>query len=181
MECFDTLVMQTESDSRFDYIVADILRDKKSRWNFNYYSDPTSQWHVTAIRHLHALQDINASIRDKTKALESSKEKLKKTDPSDPSTKKQRTKIQSEMNDLINEISELKKDAKNEKPLCEEYAWLDYVCSKTIQSIYALRNRFQRDFDLEFLQKGITFTYLQHYKTLGKVLPSKPEPSSSCW
>jgi hypothetical protein len=72
-------------------------------------------------------------------------------------------------------------DIKAEQKDLDKYTYLDYIYSRTNKNIYALRNKFQIDGDLNYLRKGITFTFLQQYADLNEPLPSPAKPSLSCW
>ena len=187
MESFEECIKTTEPDARFEYIVKDILRDKASGWAYNYYANPTSQWYERVIKHKMEITSMQEVIKknDKTLAALDLQIQNSKLDPKDlnykPLKKGEFEKIDATFTELAKENIYLADDIKAETEEHDKYSYLDYVCSMTNKNMYALRNKFQIDGDLEYLRKGITLSLVQQYRHLGKPLPPLPTPSFSCW
>jgi hypothetical protein len=187
MQTFEEYTKTVEPDQRFEYIVNDILRDKKSNWSYNYYSNPISQWHANVVKHNMSVLSMQQVITKNNKTLADLDLQISKTklDPKNPEykplKKEEFEKIDETYTELAKANIHLFDDIKKEKVELDKYRYLDYVCSRTNNNIYTLRNKFQIDGDLEYLRKGITFTFLQQYADLNEPLPALPSQSSSCW
>jgi DNA-directed RNA polymerase beta' subunit len=187
MQTFEEHVKTVEPDQRFEYIVRDILRDKESRWSHNYYANPTSQWHAKVIKHATSVRSMQEVINKNLKVLAELDLQIKKSklDPKNPEyqplKKGEFEKIDASFTELAKANIYLADDIKAEQKDLDKYSYLDYIYSRTNKNMYALRNRFQIDGNLDNLRKGITFTFLQQYADLNMPLPELPKPSFSCW
>lgn len=187
MESFEELVKTIEPDARFEYIVKDILRDKASGWVYNYYANSTSQWHERVIKHKMEIASMQQVIKKNNKTLATFDLQIQnsKLDPKDlnykPLKKGEFEKIDATYTDLAKENIYLADDIKAETKEHTTYSYLDYICSMTNKNMYALRNKFQIDGDLDYLRKGVTLSLVQQYRHLGKSLPPLITPSFSYW
>lgn len=186
MQPFEEYVKTVTPDPRFNYIVNDILRDKASRWSYNYYSNPRSQWHGRVMKHTNTSLQIEQSIARNIKAIEVLDTQIAncKLDPKDPMYKPLKKdefeKIDLKYTELVKSNIYLKEDLKAETEQYDKYWHLDYIYSSTNKNMYALRNKFQLDGDLEYLKKGVTLTFLQQYARL-EMSPPLESHSLSAW
>ena len=187
MQSFEEYVKKVEPDQRFEYIVRDILRDKESRWSHNYYANPISQWHFKLNKCATSVRSMQEVINKNLKTLAELDLQIKKSklDPKNPEyqplKKSEFEKIDATFTELAKANIYLADDIKAEQKELDKYTYLDYIYSRTNKNVYALRNKFQIDADLNYLRKGITFTFLQQYADLNEPLPDLPKPSFSCW
>jgi hypothetical protein len=187
MQSFEDYAKTVQPDQRFEHIVRDILRDKQSQWSHNYYSNPTSQWQTHVSKHRANIvlmqQTINKNVRTlKELDLQIARSNLDPKHPEyKPLKKDEFEKIDTTFTELAKINIYLADDMKDEQKELDKYTYLDYVYSRTNKNMYALRNKFQIDGDINYLRKGITFTFLQQYADLNKPLPAPAKPSLSCW
>jgi hypothetical protein len=187
MQTFEERIRTVEPDQRFEYIVRDILRDKESQWSHNYYATPTSHWHTNLIKCTASVRSMQETVNKNLKMIAELDIKIKKSklDPKDPEyellKKDEFEKIDATFTELAKANIYLADDIKAEKKEIDKFTYLDYIYSRTNKNVYALRNKFQIDGDLDYLRKGITFTFLQQYTDLGLPLPVTAKPSLSCW
>ena len=187
MQTFEECAKTVEPDQRFEYIVRDILRDKESKWSYNYYAIPTSQWHATVTKHAASVRSMQQAINKNLKMLTELDLQIarSKLDPKNPEYKPLKKdefeKIDITFTELAKANIYLADDIKAEQKDLDKYMYLDYIYSRTNKNIYALRNKFQIDGDLDNLRKGITLTFLKQYADLEVQLPGPAKPSLSCW
>jgi hypothetical protein len=187
MQTFEEHVKTVQPDQRFEYIVRDILRDKESRWSYNYYANPVSQWHSKVMKHTASVRSMQEVIHKNFKALTELDLQIKKSklDPKHPEyqplKKGEFEKIDATFTELAKANIYLADDIKTEQKELDKYTYLDYIYTRTNKNMYALRNKFQIDADIDYLRKGITFTFLQQYSDLDLPLPPPAKPSFSCW
>jgi hypothetical protein len=187
MQTFEECAKTVEPDQRFEYIVRDILRDKESKWSYNYYANPISQWHYNVINHTASIRSMKQVINKNLKTLSDLDLQIKnsKLDPKNPEHKPLKKdefeKIDATFTELAKANIYLTDDIKTEQKELDKYTYLDYIYSRTNKNMYALRNKFQIDGDLDNLRKGITLTFLKQYADLDMPLPPLPKPSFSCW
>lgn len=187
METFETHLESTVADSRFNFIVEDILRDKQSGWSHNYYSNTGSQWSIHLAKQTYEVAQMQQTINKNAAVIEQLSKQLQNSKlPSNnkdfkPLKKDEFTKVEAAYIEIVKENIYLTDDMKDLKKDIDKYSYLDYICSTTNQSIYKLRNKFQLDGDLEYLKQGITLANLLYYKHLDKELPTPRAPSWSAW
>ena len=187
METFEEHVKTVEPDQRFEYIVRDILRDKESQWSHNYYANPTSQWQLNIAEYKMSISSMQQAINKNLKTLaeldlQIARSKLGPKDPEfKPLKKDEFEKIDATFTELAKANIYLTDDIKAETKELDKYYYLDYIYSRTNKNIYALRNKFQINGDLDHLRKGITLTFLKQYADLNLPLPELPKVSLSCW
>lgn len=187
MQTFEEYAKTVEPDQRFEYIVRDILRDKESQWSHNYYANATSQWQGHVSKHKTSIssmqQVINKNIRTLTELdLQITRSNLDSKHPDyKPLKKDEFEKIDTTFTELAKTNIYLADDIKSEQKELDNYTYIDYVYSRTNKNMYALRNMFQIDGDLDKLRKGITLTFLQQYADLDLPLPALPKRSFSAW
>jgi len=187
MQTFEECIKTVDPDERFEYIVRDILRDKESQWSHNYYANPSSQWQLNIAEHKMSISSMQQAINKNLKVLAELDLQIarSKLDPKHPDYKPLKKdefeKIDVSFTELAKANIYLADDIKAEQKDLDKYSYLDYVYSRTNKNIYALRNKFQIDGDLDNLRKGITFTFLQQYSDLDLPLPPPAKPSFSCW
>jgi len=181
--------MQTfeEYDPRFEHIVRDILRDKESKWSHNYYANPLSHYYKDVIKYSSSVAAMQQTINKNNKTLREldlqiKKSKLNSKDPDyKPLKKAELEKIDATYTEVAKENIYLYDDLNNDKNELNKYTYLDYIYSRTNKNMYALRNKFQIDGDLNYLRKGITLTFLRQYTYLDLPLPELPKNSFSAW
>ncbi|NBO23363.1 hypothetical protein EBU94_08525 [bacterium] len=114
--------------------------------------------------------------------LQIKKSKLNPKDPDyKPLKKAELEKIDATYTEVAKENIYLYDDLNNDKRELNKYTYLDYIYSRTNKNIYALRNKFQIDGNLDHLRKGITLIFLRQYKDLDLQLPELPKVSFSAW
>jgi len=187
METFEEHMKTVDADERFEYIVRDILRDKESQWSHNYYANPSSQWQSNITEYKMSISSMQQAINKNLKVLAELDQQIarSKLDPKHPEfkglKKDEFEKIDISFTELAKANIYLADDIKAETKELNKYSYLDYIYSRTNKNMYALRNKFQIDGDINYLRKGITFTVLQQYADLNKPLPAPAKPSLSCW
>jgi len=176
-----------ECDQRFEHIVRDILRDKESKWSHNYYANPLSHYYKDVVKYRTSVSIMQQTINTNNKTLRELDLQIKKSklNPKDPDykplKKAELEKIDATYTEVAKENIYLYDDLNNDKHELNKYTYLDYIYSRTNKNIYALRNKFQIDGDLDHLRKGITLTFLRQYIDLNLPLPDLPKQSFSAW
>ena len=187
MQSFEMCTKTVEPDQRFEHIVRDILRDKESGWSHNYYANPLSHYYKDLIKYNTSVLLMQQTINKNNKILKDldlqiKKSKLNPKDPEyNPLKKAELEKIDISYTEIAKENIYLYDDMTNDKHELNKYTYLDYIYSRTNKNIYALRNKFQIDGNLDYLRKGITLTFLRQYADLDLALPQLPKNSFSAW
>ena len=176
-----------EPDQRFEHIVKDILRDKESGWSHNYYANPLSHYCKDVMKYKMSVVTMQQIMNKNNKILRDLDLQIKKSklNPKDPEykplKKAELEKIDMSYTEIAKENIYLYDDLNNDKNELNKYTYLDYIYSRTNKNMYALRNKFQIDGDLDNLRKGITLTFLRQYIDLDLPLPELPKNSFSAW
>jgi len=164
-DTFDNLVNSTEPDNRYDYIVADILRDKKSGWSLKYYEDNKTSWDPTVgrtrrtiARCISSINSNQALLDKQTKDLELSRLPKEHKDYK-PITKQEKKHMDSAYVIATDEINSDKQTLRAMEPYLEDALWSQFVESRTTQFMRYIRNKFMLDGDLNFLKRGVTWVY----------------------
>ena len=185
MERFETVLLRTNPDVRFDYVVKDILRDKASGWSHNYYSNDTTIWKKGLATHNQEIYKIDILIKRNKAAIEAYEKKI--TNSKLPTThpdykaleKGEMEEIDASFVKLAKENIHLADEMNKQQDEVTKYFQLDYIARSLYTNIYCLRNQYQLDGDLDRLRKGITLAYTMYYQSMGQPLPEVLPQSAS--
>ena len=171
-----TNIMSTPVDSRFQFIVKNVLRDKASGWKKDYYGVPSSPWQIQTTIHEGNIASMQDTIRQNTVLMKEYTAKIKDSKTS----AQEKKKLQSSINDMFTEKSNLQAEIIKENAKWIEIHALNEIFLNTARRMAYLCAKFRRDGNLDFLERGITHTYTEHYYMLDKPIPEEPL-SSSAW
>jgi len=186
MDIFDQHVQSTPVDSRFETVVKDVLRDKASDWKHDYYGTPTSPWQSYVNRADLTIRKMQATVRTNTALISNYSEQIRLAHLPEthkdyvPLKPKEKTKLQSAINDMVTENANLLPEISEETLAWEKYNELNEIFLETARKMKYLCEKFRTDGDLEFLRKGVTLVYTKHYFLLDKPIPEKKE-SATAW
>ena len=171
-----TSIMSTAIDSRFQFIVKNVLRDKASGWKKDYYGVPSSPWQIQTTMHEGNIANMQDTIRRNTLLMKEYTAKIKDTKTS----AQEKKKLQSSINDMFSEKANLQTEIIKENAKWIEINALNEIFLTTSRRMAHLCVKFRRDGNLDFLERGITHIYTDHYYMLDKPIPEQPL-SSSAW
>lgn len=164
-DTFDNKVNSTEPDNKYNYIVSDILRDKKSGWSLKYYEDNRTSWDPAVGRTRSTIARCNSSIISNQALLEKQTKDLELSRlPKDhkdykPLTKQEKKHMDAAYVIATDEINSDKQTLRVMEPYLEDALWSQFVESRTTQFMRYIRNKFMIDGDLDFLKRGVTWVY----------------------
>jgi hypothetical protein len=177
MATFDQRVERSHADSRFETIVKDVLRDKESGWKHDYYGTPNSPWDPYVKRSQGVIKKMEATIGSNRSLIARYTEQIRladlpKTDKSHVTlAPKERTRLQSMINDMVTQNSDLQVASNKEVLTLEIYTTVNDIFLTTARRMDYLCGKFRTDGDLEGLRKGISLVYTEHYYRLDKPIP----------
>jgi len=183
---YDDRVMSAPIDPRFRFIVNDILRDKASGWIHDYFGTVTSPWHTKVLEHQRALKEMDDAFKSNLSLTKTLEAKIKASDiPKDEEghkalSKKEKTEIQSSINDLITKNANLVPAINRETLEYDTSNQFHEIFLSTSRQMQYLCGKFRTDQDQEFLERGISMVYTEHYYRLDKPIPTKKE-SAAAW
>ena len=186
MRTFDQRVNLTQADSRFETIVKDVLRDKESGWKHDYYGTPSSAWEPYVKRSQGVIKKIEATIRANTSLIATYAEQIRRANLSKTEkdylelAPKEKTRLQSMINDMVTQNSDLHAASNKEVLTLEIYTTVNDIFLTTARRMEYLCGKFRTDGDLESLRKGISLVYTEHYYRLDKPIPELTQ-SVAAW
>jgi len=184
---FNDHVNSTIPDSRFDSTVNDILRDKASGWNFNYYSDKNTSWDSDLAHTNDTINRLKQTIKTNETLLDKCKHQLacNRLEPKDKNYAKLSAKQQQDLNQVyaqtIDDLTIYKNELNELLPVQSMQKWNRYVDQMSNANLRKLRNKYQIDSDLEFLKRGVTWILTYTYKLMDIELPPEPRPLTCGW
>ena len=161
---FEEIVMSTTALPAHANIVADILRDKKNDWNYNYFKpDGQSSHDAELYRMIAEKQERDANIKTNVSLVETLDKHIKcaRLLPTDKDYKKakpaeitnwDRQYVQAEEDVL----TDTKRSAELEG-LIQKWSWNRYLELGRERTLWRLRTKFKYDNDLDFLERGVTW------------------------
>lgn len=180
-------IFDTEPDARWNYIVNDVLRDKKSGWMHNYFADYNrTSWDVGVALSRSGIAEATETIESNTKLVTTIEETIAKSRllPTDANfkaiSKKEKAELDRQYAAAMDLINENRRTLHMLIDRLDEQTWQQYVEMQSSRNLRILRNRFQLDGNIDYLKRGITWTLKRQYALLGKAFVDE-EPSISAW
>jgi len=180
-------ILNTEPQAQWNYIVNDVLRDKKSGWMHNYFSDYNrTSWDVGVALSRSGIAEANEAIETNTNlvaTIESAiaKSRLPPTDAKYKAlSKKEKAELDRQYAGAMDSINENRRTLIILADRLEEQIWQQYVEMYSSRNLRILRNRFQLDGNIDYLKRGVTWTLKRQYDLLGKTIVEET-PSNSAW
>jgi len=167
---FDELVLATTPNEKYEFIVQDILRDKKFGWIYNYYKcEATSSCDAEICRMNAEISSRSNNIVQNEKLLASIDTNLKEA-PSKKLKKPQLEALDKQYVIAEEDIAYDKARIKDLSALLLKWQWNRHLELRTERAIQHCRNRFMRDYDEAFLRKGITMACSYNEKVRYKLI-----------
>jgi hypothetical protein len=139
---------------RYDYIVEDILRDKKYNSSLDYYNNTTqaSSYDILIAKTKMKIDQIQSNIVDSKSYIDKSREVIEKNNK-----KTDVKELNKKIEESMDQICELENCIKKTKQELKDYELFQYIELNEEAHLRNIRNKFMIDNNLEYLKKAVTW------------------------
>jgi len=154
---FEEQVASTIPNSKYDYVIENILRDKEYGWSLNYYKpDGKSSYDVGIARMTNEIKELTANIVTNEKLMKTLDQNI-----SNSSHKKiQKSQLETWDKQFVLAEEEIRNDThriQEIQNLLPKWEWNRYLELGRESSLQHVRNSFMIDNNMEQLAKGVTW------------------------
>jgi hypothetical protein len=161
---FEVIVAATEALPAHENIVAEILRDKKSGWRYNYFKPDGHSTHDAQLNRMNTEKAAcEANIKTNKGLIETLDKNIRcaRLPPNDKDYKKAKPDMIANWDkQYVQAEEDIMVDTKRSielEGLIHQWSWNRYLELGRERTLYRLRNKFMIDNDIEFLRKGVTW------------------------
>lgn len=156
-------IRTTESMSKHQRVVENILRDKEDGWRHDYYKETTTGYDLHVGRAQHDINRYTMQskkyellLENTTRKLEASKKEIKDSGVK-KLTQREIDALEAEYIDVYKLKCEQLVLLDGAKKSLQEFAWKQYVQKKRFILLQWLRNNFMLTGDVDYMARGVTW------------------------